>query len=428
MLKPIRWNTVIMFAVVIFISLPAAANRALLEAVKRAEATSGKTSTELYFALRDLGRDQLEHADHAAALDTFRRMQHLVHRTSGVYSPLQKESVISIIDAYRGLGDIPQIETQQHFLFDVAQRAYTTNAPQMHEARIRLANWYRLSARHGKALDLYGQVLDNIEPTDGNVGLVVELLRAEALSLHVSGRCCASRSLKRAKEIVENHPDFDLQERRRIALDQADALLLERRTGDAKYAYATILSNDIAVSASWLGMRRSNDVVMAIRKITMPFNPSAEVRTMPRQAGGWQFSSSTEAPLPSAIGQPVPICSSTVKDALVGTNREQLASLYLDIDISLDAAGRPREISLEGNAPIRLNRYLRAVLQESTYRPEVTGNGFSERSNVSFRQTFAADSQGQPTSSLASWNQVLTRQACERYDLGIDTNLALASD
>ncbi|XOV89957.1 MAG: hypothetical protein ACFHX7_08725 [Pseudomonadota bacterium] len=417
-----------MLAVALFISVPAAANRALIESVRQAETAAGDHPDQLYLALRALGHDQLDQADYTAALGTFRRMQHLVHRTDGVYSPLQRESVVSIIDAYRGLGDIPQIEIQQHFLFDVASRAYPVDAPQMHEARIRLANWYRQSARHGKAIILYDEVLDRVMPNNDNLGLMVGLHKAKALSLHVSGRCCASDSLKNARDLIESHTDFDLQERRRITLEHADALLLERRTADARVAYATAFNEDEVLDAAWLGMRRAQDVVTAIRKTTLPYNARAEVRTLPRSTSGWQFSNSNEPPLPSAIGQPVPICSSTVEDALVGANRERLASFYLDIDISLDATGRPSQISLEGNTPIRLNRYLRAVLQESTYRPRFAANDFSEQSKLSFRQTFVADDTPDISNGPEGWNQVLTQQVCERYDLGLDTNLALAAD
>ncbi len=114
--------------------------------------------------------------------------------------------------------------------------------------------------------------------------------------------------------------------------------------------------------------------------------------------------------MPVAIGKPVVICSAMVDNLAVDPDR--LPHFYMDVDVTVNESGRPREIDVESNAPARLVRYVKAVLQQSRYRPRIAEAGNLVESNLSFRQTFPLDGSAAASNGLIAWNTVMVSQAC----------------
>ena len=401
----------ILIVVAAFLTVPAQAGAkgGLIEAIFEIEREEGAHSTELYQPLQELGMTLLENGEHELALDTFRRMQHIIHRSYGVYAPEQLETVDLITTTYARMGEFEEVDTQQHFSFAIAERAFEPGDIRMAQANAKLARWYRNTARFDQALDLYHQALGILD--DSRVKFRVAMLRGEALTLYLSGRCCASDKLAEASAIAQASSAFDFQEKRQAALDLADMLMVEKAYEAAPPAYALVrqLSNE-ALGAAMLGVRHPRAISNAIVDATMAFSGRRKVIDLPSE-GTQLFARTTR--LPASIGNPVPVCSATVEEVLRSASIERLGEYFIDVDVEIDANGRPRNIETDGNAPVSLNRYVRAVLQQTRYRPQTTEDGERSAAKLSFRQTFSPDDGVELVDSMNGWNALLTKQACQ---------------
>ncbi len=421
-----RRNAIILLLAA-FLTAPATAGvkGGLLEAIERIEREEGALSIELYQPLQELGLTLLENGEHELALDTFRRMQHLIHQTFGVHAPEQMKSVELIIEAYSHMGDFAEVETQQRFIYDVAKRAFAPGDPNLTHAKARLARWYRNTARFDEALKLYRSALEELNKADEQRH--VALLRAEALTLYLAGECCASEKLSEVAGIVANSDKFDFQEKRRAIVDHADMLTLERADG-ASVAYKTAFAeNDDPIDAAMLGLRNPRAVTTAILSSRISFSSQRSIIDLPKESS---VLFSNAKPLPVSIGNPVPVCSATVEEVLRTSNVATINGYFIDVDVEIDDRGRAQHIETDGNAPVALNRYLRSVLRETRYRPTTSSEGTASSSSISFRQTFAVDNGVAMTNDLSGWNALLTKQACQvvqRHGISV-MNASVAAD
>lgn len=389
---------------------------ALKDTVTTIEREEGPLSKNLYGPLRRLGLRYQEEGLHQASLAPFRHMQHLVHRTDGVNSTLQTESVEHIIRAYIAMGEVHRADIQHEFIFNIAERAYAPEHESMHAARWKLAGWYRATQRNRDALELYASSLElRLAEEQRNEIAIIQLLRAEALTMYISGRCCASEKLAQVWTLAKDMPDFDRQDKQRFAMEYADMLMLEKREDEAHARYLEVAHRyQVAPPASMLGMRRPESVSAAIVGVERGGIPASRVVINVAQ-DDWLIVDNREK-FPLTIGDPVPVCSETVRDSVTAASSEKLGKLYADVNMTVDATGRARQIDVTGNTPARLTRYLKAVLEETRYRPGITQHGVEE-SALSFRQTFSADAPAM-TDNLAGWNALLTTQSCRSFHQG----------
>jgi hypothetical protein len=90
--------------------------------------------------------------NHAAAVNAFRRCQHLLHRADGVYSPSQLESLDGLILSHLALWDLVTVDKFQLFRFEVAARHDAFDADERHQARsilaVTTACLFRTSRQH----------------------------------------------------------------------------------------------------------------------------------------------------------------------------------------------------------------------------------------------------------------------------------------
>lgn len=420
-------RTAIVVLIAAFLTVPAHAGSkgGLLKAIERIESEEGALSVQLYQPLQELGLTLLESGEHELAIDTFRRMQHIVHQAYGVHAPEQFKSVELLIDTYTRMGQFQDVDTQEHFMYDIAERAFEPGDPGMVRAQARLARWYRNTSRFRDALELYETALEAVPQDDAELRVV--LLRAEALTLYLAGKCCASKRLSEVATIISESDQFDFQEKRQAAIDYADMLMVERADG-ARDAYSSALAlTGKALDAAMLGLRRPHSMANAIMDATMTFAPARQIIEMPRDSHSL-FAKVN--PLPVAIGNPVPVCSTTVENMLRTVNISNLDEYFIDVDVEIDDRGRARRIETAGNAPVGLNRYVRSVLEETRYRPGADIDGIASTSRISFRQTFSADNGVALTNDMNGWNALLTQQTCgliEQQGISV-MNAALSAD
>ncbi|MDZ7684430.1 MAG: hypothetical protein U5O39_05015 [Gammaproteobacteria bacterium] len=411
-----------------FLTAPAGAGSKgrLVDAVMKIEREEGALSMELYDPLQELGLTLLDNGEHELALDTFRRMQHLVHRHRGVYAPDQIESLELIIKTYRAMQDHRHLEIQHRFIYRVAEANFEANDPRMHEARSRLARWYRNTARFEKASTCMTHRCHS-SPTRISRTRIA-LLRAEALTLYLAGRCCASENLSAVATLVGKSNRYDFEERKRAMLDYADMLMMERsfEAAPETYAKASAMPGR-AFDTAMLGLRHPRAVRDAIIQGTMSFSTAREIIELPREESNLF---ATANPLPASIGNPVPVCSTTVRELLRSGNPAQLEKYFIDVNVEIDERGRPREIETDGNAPVGLNRYVRSVLAETRYRPRTTEKGRTTATRISFRQTFSPERPVPMTDDIRGWSALMTSQTCQLVErAGLDAmQVSFAAD
>lgn len=367
---------------------------------------TGHDHPELYVHLEQRGLALQRDGSHAEAIDTFRHMQSLVHQELGVYSPLQAQSIQHIIRSHVLQRDYIAADKQQKFLYRVMAREYGDTGPEMSEARRRLADWYRDTYRYKEALKLYTESQRYLSLQGDKTLAKTSLFVAEAETLYLSGRCCASSALEQAIEHVT--PITDAESRRRLHLDYADALMLESETQAALQVYRQVAGASAAVM---LGLGSAREIDEARKRADLRYNPTVEV-FQPRftEAG---VANSTKRRLPATIGSPVALCAAefaTIYD------KHAFANYALDVEIHVDVSGRAQHVSVQGNAPKELIHYVRTVAKRSRYRPGFSADGAAEPSVVVFQQTFPSVSEPVLADNLSGWSSLLTRRTCALID------------
>ncbi|MFT4633731.1 MAG: hypothetical protein ACI90G_000993 [Urechidicola sp.] len=339
---------------------------------------------------------------HVEAIDTFRHMQALVHQALGVYAPLQAQSIEHVIRSHIAQRDYFAADKQQKFLYQVMSREHDVTDPKMFEARQRLADWYRDTYRYSEALKLYTESQRYLSLLDDKTLAKTRLFLAEAETLYLSGRCCASEALEQAIEHVT--PVIDAESRRRLHLDYADALMLEKNTQAALAVYSQVAGASAAVM---LGLGSAREIDAAREMSSTRYDPLREVIRQP--FGGATRIGDTKPWLPATIGSPVSLCASEFATTY---DKHAFADYALDVEIHVDVSGRAQQVSVQGNAPKELIQYVRTVAERSRYRPGFSADGAAEPSVVAFQQTFPSEREPVLADDLSGWSSLLARRTC----------------
>jgi hypothetical protein len=386
-------------------------HRGLREAVDQASAAHGLSHAELYAPLEQLGLALQRDGEHAEAIDSFRLMQSLVHRELGVYSPQQAQSIQHLIRSQIAQRDYMAADLQQKFLYSIMTRGHEVTAPEMFAARRRLADWYRNTYRYDEALQLYGESRRYLSLQDDKTLAQTSLFLAEAETLYLSSRCCASAALEQAIEHVTVVTDD--ASRRRLRLDYADALMLESDTQAALPVYSQVVS---ASKPLLLGLRNAKEIE-EVRKESRPgYNPAMEVFRPQSRESGWVSHKNQQ--LPATVGSPVTLCAAELATIY---DKNDFASYVLDVEVYVDESGRAQQVNVHGNAPSLLRRYVSAVAKKSRYRPGFSAEGIAEPATVVFQQTFPSDNEQALSDDLSGWSSLLARRTCALIDRRILT-------
>jgi len=362
----------------------------LLQLIAEQERTDGPYATALYQPLRDLGELLDASGRHTEAIESYRRMQHLVHRHYGVLDEKQIESVDFIINSYAQLGDFHAVDTQQHYRYHVAQKAYTDPDPDMTAARLQIADWYRTTGRFSQALKWYEESLEHAAELGPDAQ--IRILRSEAMTQFLANKCCASEALLEALEIAGNHPDASADISQSLN-DFLNMLAIERKRIESE-----LLRVD--EPPQYLGIAKQKDILEL-----MVMNPHRDLGEEvyfdfgERDAG---------EPAVATVGYPIAMC---------GTTLDRLTRNYpaeLDIELTVSDKGRPQNIEITGDVPIKLKRYLTESLKRSLFRSATDENGSNVSATLSFTQSFAVhDEIVTSRHEVSSWSQMLVAQTCQ---------------
>jgi tetratricopeptide (TPR) repeat protein len=352
------------------------------------EMQDGRYSLTLYQPLRALGKFQLKYGSYEKAIDTFRRM-----RQYGVNTEKQLESIDLLVAGFAARKDYLAVDAQQHFQYRLANMAFAVNNPQRVSAELKLADWYRSTSRHDSALGLYQNARDSLIDIDPNAE--IRILRSEALTTYLAGRCCAADYLSKALDVVvSNQTDVTLETT--VALtDFNDMKLLEQPN------LQTGLSQKNQ-NAKFLGFSDSKDLLRL-----MSLTKSRDLRSDMYVDFGEQ---QANGPGVSTVGYPLSMCGTTF-DELVRSHHDQLE---VDVTLTVNAHGRPAQIEISGEAPGRLKRFLKDSLKLARYRTATDETGKFVASELSFRQSFDQQSLNVTSSTpVNEWSQVLVAQTCQ---------------
>jgi hypothetical protein len=376
-----------------------------IEAIERRD---GVHTLKLYPVLKELASSLQAQESYAASLEPLRRMQNLVHRRYGVYSTMQYESVELMIDALNHLGNHAAVGVRERFMYALAQRSYPDDSIEMDAARWRFAHWNRDVGQYGAAMRLYDTSLAYL---DDDVSAPAEkriaLLRARALIKYITGQCCVLTDLAKAKQLVETNGST-LEYRTPVILEYSDALILENQVPKAR---AILTEHGLltgATSPALLGLKSAAEVTRASESpVRLPAN--ARIIKIPKDRQGTIFSSQ-DGKAPATLGHPVALCLSEIRAKLTPSSMGQISTYVIDIKLTVDALGNPSDIRLEGNAPVKLDRYLRRMLMLSRYRPAVAEDGAFIEGELAFQETFTEDTT--PTDDRIGWIKVLATHVC----------------
>lgn len=374
----------------------------LEDVIEQITTSEGPFSYSLYPHLKLLGMQEFHAARYKKAIRIFQRMQNLVHRRYGVHASQQIESVDWLVETYLATGEFDLVNRLEEFRFNVAERNFNVDSKEMLGPTWRLATWYRNTHRYERALDLYRQTKELINIQQLPQADMINALRSEALTLYLSGGCCADQPLKNVA--MFNHRDQ--AEQAEALLQLADMLFLLGKGKEAvTWAERAAQSQPHLTARNWqpgfLGFRNQRDVSISYLKAQIPdFNkPTRQVRVY---AGGKSS--------PGVIGNPLPLCRQAVSN-LIGIKTRNLDRYYVDVDLTVDNTGVVVDLNLEGNAPKDLHKYLLNSLKHAVYRPSIRNSTIPDETVLSFRQTFGANDD-------LSWGSHLNMHACRLIPSG----------
>lgn len=374
--------------------------RVAKQEIAQLEASGGVYSSALYEPISALGRLQQQYEFHEDAIESFRRSQHLVHRLFGVYSDRQLETLDRLVQSYAALGDHSAFDVQLHFKYRVASRSFQPDDIRLIAAQLQLADWYRQSGRFRDALALYEKSAALLPATD--IHGQVRILRSVALTRYLDDSCCATEVLADALAMLEASASEGGDERSgwevaEAAFDVLDMATLEnQRRG---------VSGLAGVKSKYLGFSKRKQVLKLMGYAT---RPGLQPHTLDTYIDFGERAA--DAPAIPTVGYPVAMCGTTFSALAPSTHRD----VQMNVTMSVTEQGKPIDIEISGDAPLKLKRYLKRSLIAGKYRAATNETGEAVAGSLSFTQHFEAPKPSITShSQVADWGRSLVAQACQ---------------
>ena len=368
-------------------------------AIAAIEADGGAWDRALTEELSALGSLQQQLGDHPAAIDTLSRAMHINRINEGLHTLGQVPLVERMIDSYAALGDWPNVDLYQNYLYFVQQKAYGSDDPRLIPVLHKLGVW-----------NLEAFSLGFGDPLGGRLSTAQLLFNAATrmVGMHF-GRdderyVSNLRSIARSAYLVSMNPETiseigrpEFRSSQEILRDQLneiepieisgfragqDALQeivdIYREKGDSPYLLAEALAN----LADWQLMfsrgRMADELYAEAWQILAELEDSEEL-------------------IDRLFGQvrPIPTFASLPTNLLLGSSdsqkRPSLHHDYADIRFGVNQNGAPRDVEVlteesEGNGR-QLSRLRREVLR-STFRPLIVDGKRVDSEGHQFRYRY----------------------------------------
>lgn len=213
------------------------------------EQVEDRLSLDLINPLRGLGSAQLASGRPDQALTTFNRARHVSHVNEGPHNLDQVRILESLAEIYIYMGEFEDAYDLQDRVYALYARRYDAQSEDIIPALYKRAKWQHRLRLYGRERETYRRVIKIIEKNQdkksldlirpliglGNAYLFVGAADSE---FHRSSTMTTGEIyLKRAKRIVEEHPDATWETKENTFLSLADFYIFSDKSAKAKRAY-----------------------------------------------------------------------------------------------------------------------------------------------------------------------------------------------
>lgn len=414
-----------------------AAEEVYEDAVAAIEDAEPEFSPVLIDPLLGLARTYIANSDYPEAEEALHRAQHIIHRNEGVHALRQLEVVEQLVNLHLERDEPFEADRQEHLALYLGERNFGKDSAELLPALDRLRDWYVDTGQYFRARSNLDRAMEIIEAEGGeNDPRLLPLLIESARIRRLQQLCCSYRSLERAREIVEANDDISNDARLDVYLALGDAYVASRKEEEAGEAYRHAWE---MLGAEEADKRFSEPVPIAqsedLRQTGLMANPRTRVYKVEREPtilGSatlykrlTELSEDEKAFLESVppqrfvvpgeprthdlrlldpryttdekeearhvIGTPFEFIQEQLTEILPISMRdeERLAELKLELDLTVDEAGRVSDVVVESdNAPNALVRLMREVAFKARFRPRLADGEPVRTEHVKVIQTF----------------------------------------
>ncbi|MCB1691952.1 MAG: hypothetical protein KDI19_04255 [Pseudomonadales bacterium] len=395
--------------------------------IERTANSFGAFSPELETELVARGRQLLESGDLAAAEDSLRRAQSIIHHADGVHSLKQVDILDLMTELYLARDEPFEADREQQMALFVAEHNFDADDPQVLPALYKLADWYESTGQYNHARDLLERAIRLITAAGGPADprLVPPLIRSAKIR-RMQRICCSYRALEAAQGIVNANPGLAVDARVEVMTALGDAYTASGKDDQAAAVWKeiwTLLGDDVAGQkfGEPVQIAMSRDLAEARLASLRVFKPAQEfgvsgLRELTAEERLVRESSAPQLFLvpmsddmqsvqiledfPQAdddervyrmVGHPYRFVLQQLQAVLPLRLQsvERLARITLQADFTVDEEGRVSDVNVVGNgAPSRLVRVVRESVYKSRFRPRlVKGEPVATR-HVTLEQRF----------------------------------------
>jgi len=213
------------------------------------EQVEDRLSLDLINPLRGLGSAQLASGRPDQALTTFNRARHVSHVNEGPHNLDQVRTLESLAEIYIYMGEFEDAYDLQDRVYALYARRYDTKSEEIIPALYKQAKWQHRLRLYGRERETYRNVIKIIEKNQDkkSLDLIRPLIGLGNAYLFVgvvdpnfhrgSTTTTGETYLKRAKRIVEEHPDSTWEIKESTFLSLADFYIFSDKSGRAIRAY-----------------------------------------------------------------------------------------------------------------------------------------------------------------------------------------------
>jgi tetratricopeptide (TPR) repeat protein len=400
----------------------------LKNSILEIEAQHGEYASQLIEPYLELARIYMATGRMEEALTSLRRAQHLTHRDDGVYAMRQLEIIDLVTVLHLNLDEIKPAEGQQQFALQISKHNTDENNPDLVPALLKLAQWQLETGQFLKSRSTLQDAKEIISSNfDDKDVRMVPVIRLEAESRVLQGICCAWEDLEEAKAIISQSPSQS-DEYADLLFELGDAYILANKPDLAADTYRNAWEVVQQQSAEQLPADSPPRQLAMFRNFTQN-QPLKKTYNIERDPFGYaryrQISYSDQylvdeiepqffvTPMyenqynlriyerrtetrdldttRKMIGEPVQFDYKQLLYLLpLGYKSDfNLRELSIVMDFTVDENGKTSDVIVaESNAPLRLDRLMRRVVNASRFRPAFKSGKAVKTHHVKFTQTF----------------------------------------
>lgn len=189
-----------------------AAQQNYLAAISIVEAVDSRLSKHLINPLRGLGNTYLDAGRPDQAISVYDRAVHLTHVNSGPQNLEQVDLLEALSESFLRLRDIKEAEEIQQLSYQLYERRFGEDDPEILPAMVRRARWLHRLGLFSEERYVYQKILDVLEEEYGEddlrlIGPLSGLARTYLYDVDSAPGNRGEWALKRAVEIAETHPE-----------------------------------------------------------------------------------------------------------------------------------------------------------------------------------------------------------------------------